>query len=59
MGLYVGLDEQNMWKTPSSFNKQQYKEEEKYTRLLKLHFENAIDITNFMIELGVRGPLTD
>lgn len=60
IGLYVGYDKKNnLWQSPQKFTKKQYKKEMKYTKLLKLHFNNAIDITNFLKELRERGLIED
>jgi len=56
LGLYVDFNKTNgEWKSPSDFRKKQFKKEKEYTKLLKLHFKNAIDITTFMKELKLRG----
>ena len=56
LGLYVGFDKKDRkWQSPSEFSKKQFKKEKEYTKLLKLHFKNAIDITTFMKELRIRG----
>lgn len=56
LGLYVNYDEKNkMWNSPTDFTKKQFKKEKEYTKLLRLHFKNAIDITTFNKELKTRG----
>lgn len=60
LGLYVDYDKKSkLWNSPSDFVKTQFKKEKEYTKLLKLHFKNAIDITTFMKELRTRGILED
>ncbi|MGJ1526553.1 AbiV family abortive infection protein [Sphingobacterium spiritivorum] len=59
-GLYVGYDKNNnLWQSPQKFTKKQYKKEMNYTKLLKLHFDNAIDVTHFVKELRQRGLIED
>lgn len=56
LGLYVNYDKKNKtWNSPTDFTKKQFKKEKIYTKLLKLHFKNAIDITTFNKELRTRG----
>ncbi len=56
LGLYVDYDKKNkQWNSPNDFSKEKFNKEKKYTKLLKQHFKNAIDITVFMKELRNRG----